>query len=203
GEILRHVPVAPGDAFYLPAGTLHAIGAGIQLFETQQASDLTYRIFDWNRVGADGKPRELHVEKAGDVLDYRATFPGAVRQLSYSDDGLDRTLLVADKDFLVERVTVTRNEAYVDTDGLPLTITTMDAHLRVDTDDNASALLEPWQSVVTPASSARVALVPGGERTSALLVHVLPNFARARERAVAAGVASEKVAEFLEQFSLA
>ena len=199
-EILRRVPVAPGDAFYLPAGTLHAIGAGIQLFETQQASDLTYRIFDWNRVGDDGKPRELHVAKAGDVLDYRATFPGAVHQLNYSADGLDRTLLVADADFLLERVTVTRNEAYVDTDGLPLTITTMDAHLRVDTDENASALLEPWQSVVTPASSPRVALVPGGERTSALLVHVRPNLARARERALGAGIAAQAADAFFRQF---
>jgi mannose-6-phosphate isomerase len=199
-EILRRVPVAPGDAFYLPAGTLHAIGAGIQLFETQQASDLTYRIFDWNRVGDDGKPRELHVAKAGDVLDYRATFPDAVRQLSYGADGLDRTLLVADADFLLERVTVTRNEAYVDTDGLPLTITTMDAHLRVDTDENASALLEPWQSVVTPASSPRVALVPGGERTSALLVRVRPNLARARERALAAGVVAPAADAFFRQF---
>jgi len=200
GEILRHVPVAAGDAFYLPAGTLHAIGAGIQLFETQQASDLTYRIFDWNRVGDDGKPRQLHVEKAGDVLDYRATFPGAVRQLSYSADGLDRTLLVAENDFLLERVTVTRNEAYVDTDGRPLTITAMDAHLRVDCDENASAPLEPWQSVVTPAASPRVALVPGGERTSALLVHVRPDLARARERALAAGVAEAAADAFFRQF---
>jgi mannose-6-phosphate isomerase len=200
GEILRRVPVAAGDAFYLPAGTLHAIGAGIQLFETQQASDLTYRIFDWNRVGDDGKPRELHVDKAGDVLDYRATYPGAVRQLGYSADGLDRTLLVADNDFLVERITVTRTEAYVDTDGRPLTITAMDAHLRVDTDENASALLEPWQSVVTPASSPRVALVPGGERTSALLVHVRPDLVRARERALAAGIAVSTVDAFFRQF---
>jgi hypothetical protein len=123
-----------------------------------------------------------------------------VRQLTYSADGLDRTLLIADKDFLVEHVTVTRNEAYVDTDGLPLTITTMDAHVRVDTDENASALLEPWQSVVTPASAPRVALVPGGERTSALLVHVRPNLARARERAVAAGVAAEAADAFFRQF---
>ena len=200
GEILRRVPVAPGDAFYLPAGTLHAIGAGIQLFETQQASDLTYRIFDWNRVGDDGKPRELHVAKAGDVLDFHATFPGAVRQLSYSVDGLDRTLLVADHDFLVEHITVTRNEAYVDTDGLPLTITAMGAHLRVDAAENASAMLEPWQSVVTPASSPRIALVPGGERTSALLVHVRPNLAVARERALAAGVSAEAADGFFRQF---
>jgi mannose-6-phosphate isomerase len=200
GEILRRVPVAPGDAFYLPAGTLHAIGAGIRLFETQQASDLTYRIFDWNRVGADGKPRELHVRKAGDVLDYRATFPGAVRQLSYAANGLERTLLVADENFSVEHVTVTRNEAYVDTDGLPLTITAMGAHLRVDTGEDASALLEPWQSVVTPASSPRVALVPGGERTSALLVHVRPDRARARERALAAGASPDAVGAFFGQF---
>ena len=84
GDLLRRVPVQPGDVFYLPAGTLHAIGAGIQLFETQQTSDLTYRIFDWNRVGADGKPRELHVAKAADVLDYRASSRGAVRTLSYA-----------------------------------------------------------------------------------------------------------------------
>ena len=200
GEILRRVPVAAGDAFYLPAGTLHAIGAGIQLFETQQASDLTYRIFDWNRVGDDGKPRELHVAKAGDVLDYRATFPGAVRQLPYSADGLDRVLLIANDDFLVERITVTRNEAYVESDGLPLTITAMDAHLRVDAGDDASALLEPWQSVVTPAAVSRIALVPGGERTSALLVHVRPDLALARERAVAARVAAEAADGFFRQF---
>jgi mannose-6-phosphate isomerase len=200
GEILRRVPVAAGDAFYLPAGTLHAIGAGIQLFETQQASDLTYRIFDWNRVGDDGKPRELHVDKAGDVLDFRATFPGAVRQLTYSAEGLDRTLLVADTDFLVERITVTRTEAYVDTDGRPLTITAMGAHVRIDTGENASALLEPWQTVVTPASSPRVALVPGGERTSALLVHVRPDLARARERALSAGIETALVDGFFRQF---
>ncbi len=54
GEILRRVPVRASEVYYLPAGTLHAIGAGIIVFETQQASDLTYRIFDWNRVDAQG-----------------------------------------------------------------------------------------------------------------------------------------------------
>jgi mannose-6-phosphate isomerase len=200
GEILRRVPVHPGDAFYLPAGTLHAIGAGIRLFETQQASDLTYRIFDWNRVGSDGKPRELHVSKAGDVLDYRATFPNAVRQLSYEEDGLERTLLIASARFLVERVTVTRAEAYVLTDGRPLTLTATDAHLRVDMED-ASALLEPWQTVVTPASAERIALVPGGERTTALLVHPQPDLVAARERALAAGSDAPAADAFFAQFA--
>jgi mannose-6-phosphate isomerase len=198
-EILRRVPVEPGDAFYLPAGTLHAIGAGIQLFEVQQASDLTYRIFDWNRVGADGQPRPLHVDKAGDVLDFRATNPNAVRQLAYADEGLEHVLLIADPRFVVERVTVRRVEAYLVTDGLPLTITAMDAHLRVDT-ERASAFLEPWQTVVTPASSARLALVPGGEPTRALVVHPQPERAKLRARALAAGVAAAAFDAFWGQF---
>ena len=55
---------------------MHAIGPGLTVFETQQASDLTYRMFDYNRIGLDGKPRELHVQKAADVLNYRATTMG-------------------------------------------------------------------------------------------------------------------------------
>ncbi len=198
-EILRRVPVAPRDAFYLPAGTLHAIGAGIQLFETQQASDLTYRIFDWNRVGADGKPRELHVAKAADVLDYRATFPGAVRQLSYTADGLERRLLVADPRFLVERVTVRTAEAIVTTDGRPLTITAEGSHLRVDAGDG-STVLEPWQTVVTPAEAAHITLVPGGEPTSALVVHPAPDLAAAGARAREAGADAAAVEAFFAQF---
>jgi mannose-6-phosphate isomerase len=199
GEILRRVPVHAGDVFYLPAGTLHAIGAGIRIFETQQASDLTYRIFDWNRTGADGKPRELHVEKAADVLDYRATFPAAVRTLAYEADGIAHTLLIADARFAVEHVSVTRGDAYVETDGRPLAITAMNAHLRVDADERAGALLEPWQTVVTPASAERVALVPGGEPTSALLVRPQPDRPSLRARA-AAHADESSVSEFLAQF---
>ena len=61
----------PGDVFYLPAGRVHAIGAGITLAEIQQSSDVTYRIYDYNRPGLDGKPRELHTELAAKAIDYR------------------------------------------------------------------------------------------------------------------------------------
>lgn len=62
--LLNKVEVSPGDFVYLPAGTVHAIGAGIVLAEVQQSSDTTYRVFDWNRVGLDGRPRQLHIEQA-------------------------------------------------------------------------------------------------------------------------------------------
>ncbi len=70
GEInsaLKHIPVKAGDCFFIPAGMVHAIGAGILIAEIQQNSDLTYRVYDYDRVGADGKTRELHTKKALDV----------------------------------------------------------------------------------------------------------------------------------------
>ncbi|MBN2494371.1 MAG: class I mannose-6-phosphate isomerase [Deltaproteobacteria bacterium] len=62
--LLQPVEVAAGDFFFIPAGLLHAIGAGIVLAEIQQSSDTTYRVFDWNRAGLDGKPRPLHTAEA-------------------------------------------------------------------------------------------------------------------------------------------
>ena len=59
-ECFHRLPVKTGDAMFLPSGRVHAIGAGLVIFEIQQNSDTTYRVFDWNRVGLDGKPRDLH-----------------------------------------------------------------------------------------------------------------------------------------------
>lgn len=66
-EVVRKVPVKKGDVFFIPSGTLHAIGPGILLAEVQQNSNVTYRIYDYGRLDTDGKPRQLHVEKAVDV----------------------------------------------------------------------------------------------------------------------------------------
>lgn len=69
-EVLAKHTVKAGDVFYLPAGRVHAICGGILLAEVQQSSDVTYRIFDYNRPGIDGKPRELHTDLAAQALDF-------------------------------------------------------------------------------------------------------------------------------------
>ena len=69
-DVLARHEVKRGDVFYLPAGRVHAICSGILLAEIQQSSDLTYRIFDYNRPGLDGRPRQLHVDLASQALDY-------------------------------------------------------------------------------------------------------------------------------------
>ena len=66
-EVLNAVPVEKGDLFFIPAGTLHAIRKGIVVAEIQQNSNVTYRIYDYGRVGADGKPRQLHIQQALEV----------------------------------------------------------------------------------------------------------------------------------------
>lgn len=69
-DVIAAYDSAPGDVFFLPAGRIHAIGAGNLLAEIQETSDITYRIYDYDRRGADGKPRELHTEQARDAIDY-------------------------------------------------------------------------------------------------------------------------------------
>ena len=64
---LHFVPASVGDTFFLPPGLVHAIGAGLVIAEIQQSSDATYRVYDWGRMGLDGKPRQLHIAKALDV----------------------------------------------------------------------------------------------------------------------------------------
>ena len=68
---LNFFKVKPGDTFVINPGTIHAIGAGVRLIEIQQNSNLTYRLYDYNRVDKDGNPRELHIKKALDVIDYK------------------------------------------------------------------------------------------------------------------------------------
>ena len=69
-DVLARYDVQPGDVFFLPAGRIHAICSGCFIAEIQQTSDITYRIFDYNRPGLDGKPRQLHTEQAKDAIDY-------------------------------------------------------------------------------------------------------------------------------------
>lgn len=69
-ELLNKVEVKPGDTFFIPAGTIHALGKGVVVLEIQQTSDVTYRVYDWERVDDNGNPRELHTALAVDAIDF-------------------------------------------------------------------------------------------------------------------------------------
>ncbi|WNS41717.1 mannose-6-phosphate isomerase, class I [Paenibacillus sp. MMS20-IR301] len=117
-QLLTKVPVKPGDFFYVPSGTIHALGKGIVVLETQQSSDTTYRVYDYDRRDKDGNLRELHLAKAIDVT----TIPQAYEPAAYNTsklDGLTATRFVSNSFFTVEKwevsgtAPVPANENYV------------------------------------------------------------------------------------------
>ena len=80
-ELLVKHDAKVGDVFFIPGGLVHAIGDGVRLYEVQQSSDTTFRLYDWGRVGKDGKPRELHVAQALKAIDYSLPVPVPCKEL--------------------------------------------------------------------------------------------------------------------------
>lgn len=98
-EMLHEIQPKAGDCLFIPAGTVHALGAGLLVAEIQQASNTTFRLFDWNRLGADGKPRPLHVEQALEVIDFAA----GPQNLQVSEESAGAEVLVDCDKFILTR----------------------------------------------------------------------------------------------------
>jgi mannose-6-phosphate isomerase len=100
---LNHVRVRTGDAVFVPSGTAHSIGPGMILCEIQEYSDITYRVFDYNRLSAEGKPRELHIERALDVIHFGEQKGGKLEPVTKQQGPLTETFYVACNYFATER----------------------------------------------------------------------------------------------------
>jgi len=110
---LRHVPVHAGDAVLVGAGTVHALLGGTLVVEIQQTCDLTYRVYDWSRPGADGRPRPLQIDKALDVIDFGRPKPALCRPtLAAVASGYRRERLCAHTAFCVERLSLGAGARY-------------------------------------------------------------------------------------------
>ena len=103
-DMLNLVPIHKGDFFRIDPGTIHAIKGGTLILETQQSSDVTYRVYDYDRVGADGKPRELHVRQSLDVVKYDLVPPVSGKVAAPEVDGV--TELMACDNFVVKKIVV-------------------------------------------------------------------------------------------------
>lgn len=110
---LHYVPVHKGDVFLIKAGTVHAIGAGIVLAEIQESSNLTYRLYDYNRIGKDGKKRDLHFEKAVQVLDMNPIkYTEQAHRVVRYYYGCTREILCRCKYFETEMIRVTKGFSF-------------------------------------------------------------------------------------------
>ena len=100
-DCFHRIPVRAGDTMFLPSGRVHAIGAGLVIFEIQQNSDTTYRVFDWNRLGLDGQPRELHVPESLASIDFGDFEPSVVASPEVTGPNFKCRLLLRDPLFSV------------------------------------------------------------------------------------------------------
>ena len=167
-QLLHRFEPAVGDCVFLPAGTVHALGAGLVVAEIQQSSDTTFRLFDWNRVGSDGKPRPLHVQQALEVIDFDR---GPVApQTPRGTPRRGEALLVECEQFVLCRRRLDQPET-VGGDDRCYILSVIGGSIRVEADPSDEALTV-GSTVLLPASAGPVELVP--EEPTVLLVSCLP-----------------------------
>ena len=162
-DILRSVPARPGDVFFIPAGTIHAIGARLLIAEVQQNSNTTYRVYDYGRIGADGNPRELHVEKALDVSTLSPTplqCPGAATLADTAEYTLRR--LIACPYFTVDRLDLRGRYAGKTTSRSFLHLLCVDGEAELCS-GGETLLLKKGDSAFLPAQEAEFSLTGEAE----------------------------------------
>jgi mannose-6-phosphate isomerase len=168
-EILNVESVEPGDAFFTPAGRVHAIGAGIVLVEIQQTSDITYRIFDWNRISTGKEKRELHTDLAIDAIDFSQAGSSKIKQAAVMNKSVNlvdceyfnTNLLAFDKTIVKEYFL---NDSFV-------VYICIEGEFQI-TWDGTSDMITKGETVLIPAMIKEVTLKPA---TSAKVIEVYIN----------------------------
>jgi mannose-6-phosphate isomerase len=153
---LHRFSTQAGDCVFIPAGTVHALGAGLVIAEIQQASDTTFRLFDWNRVGMDGKPRPLHIQAGLNAIDFtRGAVGPQIPQLTGAP-AVER-LVSCDK-FMLDRRQV-REQITVGGDERFHLVVTLEGRVELAGDPSGSPL-ERGEVVLLPASAGAIRATP-------------------------------------------
>jgi mannose-6-phosphate isomerase len=160
-DIVNYETVQKGDVFYLPAGRIHAIGSGILLAEIQQTSDITYRIFDWNRTDVNGNLRQLHTEQALKALNfeylsnYKTKYELVKNKTSNIVDCpyFFTNILNFDKSIEKDYITIDSFVIYMCLEG----------EVTIQTDDNEEYTFIKGETILLPAAIKNVLLIPNGQ----------------------------------------
>ena len=161
-DVLTDFKVKAGDVFFLPAGRIHAIGTGCFIAEIQQTSDITYRIYDYGRLGLDGKPRELHTELAKDAIDYKV-YPEYKSE--YKEEANAENQLVSCRYFTTSEYNLSEpvSKDLSGTDSFLIVICIEGRGTVVDKEDSDERIeIHQGETVLIPASSKGVEFIPEG-----------------------------------------
>ncbi len=150
-ECFHRLPVRAGDVLFLPSGRVHALGAGLVIFEIQQNSDTTYRVFDWNRLGLDGQPRELHLGPALESIDFNDTSPALVPRGAVREDGFSVRRLVEDPLFRIEEIAGEGRMRDRRSANVPCVVAVVEGRLKISGGGHA-VVLGPGEFALLPAT---------------------------------------------------
>lgn len=168
-EVLSRYEVKPGDVFFLPAGRIHAICSGCFIAEIQQTSDITYRIYDYGRMGLDGKPRQLHTELAKDAIDYtvQADYRSAYTPVKNKETEL------ADCPYFTTSLWELDKPARKDLSGLDSFVTVMclSGEAVLGTEESQVSVRQ-GETVLIPANAEYLDLMPAGTETKLLTSYI-------------------------------
>ena len=167
-EVTNSVPVKKGDVFFIEAGTLHAIGKGILIAEIQQNSNTTYRIYDYGRVGADGKPRQLHIDKAVDVTNLCPAKPYPQSE-PVDMGGWTKKRLAKCEYFTVDVINVDTSAALEADKSSFVNILVLDGGCVLSSEGNDAVELKKGDSVFIPAGLGKFELTG---KCSAVMTHI-------------------------------
>ena len=169
-SLLHSFEARKGDCILIPAGTVHAIGAGVVLAEFQQTSDATFRLHDWNRVGADGKPRPLHIAESLESIDFEAGPVAPIVATAEPIPGGTRERLSRSEYFALERLTLDAPALIGEPDRFTIVLGIEgDARLR---SGEVTVELGLGQTMLLPASIGPCEVIPDG--SAILLTCVVP-----------------------------
>lgn len=152
-EVLASHKSHAGDVFFLPAGRIHAIGGGNLIAEVQQTSDITYRVYDYDRRGLDGKPRELHVEEAVDAIDYKV-YDNYVT--GYDRDAKGEVPLASCQYFDVQKITVEGQTSLQHYSSSFAVLICISGQCTIDIDREAACSISRGNTVLVAASARSV-----------------------------------------------
>lgn len=168
-EYLCRYETEPGDCFFLSAGRIHSIGAGTLLAEIQQTSDITYRIYDYNRLDSQGNPRELHTELAIDAIDFSVE----ADYRTHYEKGSDEEIRLVHCDHFKTNLYRLEQGAEVDLKTLDSFVAAIVCGGRVDINADGEKLrVSHGMTVLVSASAEKLSMVPVGGEAEVLLCHM-------------------------------
>ena len=194
-DCLQHVLLHAGEAIFVPAGTAHTIGAGLVLCEIQEYSDLTYRVFDYNRRDAQGRSRELHIEKALRVIRFGEQLGGKIEPARIARGGVTETFFIACRFFAVERWEFVEKVAAATAPEHFDLLTFLEGRGAIRW-GGESVEYRPAQTWLLPAALGAYHLAPGA-RTSLLRAYVPVPFDEFARKLAAQGVSESGLARLV------